>query len=72
MIVENVEETIFKSGNKGFNIRFRIRTDVEQKFANRIIFDNLVLTNKSLWKISNLFLAVGLKEKEEEKNYSKT
>lgn len=67
VIIENVEEKIFKSGNKGFNIRFRIRTDVKQKFANRILFDNLVLTNKSLWKISNLFLAVGIKEKEEDK-----
>lgn len=54
--IEKCEEKMSSSGNNMLAMTFNV---VEGDYAGRKIFDNYVLTEKALWKLKSLFVALG-------------
>lgn len=54
--IEKVEEKTSKAGNAMLNFTFNI---VDGEYEGRKIFDLYVLTEKALWKLQDLFSALG-------------
>jgi hypothetical protein len=53
--IEEVKEKESNSGNQMLQMKFNV---VEGEYEGRKIFDNYVLTQKALWKLKNLFVAL--------------
>ena len=58
MIVSEVEIKTFNSGNKGLSVRYTIRDDVDQAGKKRIVFDNLVCTERAMFKFNQVAKAL--------------
>ena len=54
--IEKCEAKTSSSGNDMLTMTFNV---VEGDYAGRKIFDNYVLTEKALWKLKSLFVALG-------------
>lgn len=48
------------NGNPMIELTFKIRKDIEQPFGGRNVFDRLVLTEASMWKVQLYAKAMGL------------
>ena len=55
--IEKVEEKTSKAGNPMLNVTFNV-VDHEE-YEGRKVFDLYVLTEKALWKLKDLFIAIG-------------
>ena len=55
--IEKVENRTAKSGNEMLSLTFNV---VEGEYEGRKIFDLYVLTEKALWKLKDLLVAVGV------------
>ena len=55
--IENIEEQVSKAGNNMLNITFNV---AEGEYAGRKIFEFYVLTEKALWKMKDLLIALGI------------
>lgn len=55
--VEKVENRTAKSGNEMLSLTFNV---MEGEYEGRKIFDLYVLTEKALWKLKDLLVAVGV------------
>ena len=55
--IEKVENRTAKSGNAMLNITFNV---MEGEHEGRKVFDFYVLTEKALWKLKDLLVAVGV------------
>lgn len=55
--IEDIEERVSKSGNDMLNITFSV---AEGEYEGRKIFEFYVLTEKALWKLKDLFIALGI------------
>lgn len=55
--VNNAEETVSQAGNEMINVTFEI---AEGEYAGRKIFDNFVLMEKTLWKLKQFLVAIGI------------
>jgi hypothetical protein len=62
--VTNIEKTFSKAGNP----MLKVRLDLQG--AEGSVFDNLVLTEKAMFKVVTFFESVGIKKKGEELNCS--
>jgi hypothetical protein len=59
-IIKEVEVTQSKSGNDMIKVTLVIRDDVKQSFAKRKIWDYLVVTEKTKWKLNQVAKAIGM------------
>lgn len=57
------------NGNPMIELTFKIRKDVEQPHGGRIVFDRLVLTEDSMWKVQLYAKALGLPDGLEVETY---
>lgn len=57
-IASEIEIKTFNSGNKGLSVKYTIRDDVDQEAKKRIIFDNLVVTEKAMFKFHQVAKAI--------------
>lgn len=55
--IEEVKEQVSKAGNQMLNITFSVIDEGEYK--GRKIFEHYVLTEKALWRLKELFIALG-------------
>ena len=55
--IEKVENRTAKSGNEMLSLTFNV---MEGEYEGRKIFDLYVLTEKALWKLKDLLVAVGV------------
>jgi hypothetical protein len=55
--IEKVEEKTSQAGNQMLNVTFAI---ADGEYAGRKIFDNYVLTPKSLWRLKQLLSSLGV------------
>lgn len=55
--IEKVEERVSKAGNPMLNMTFNVID--HEKYEGRKVFDLYVLTEKALWKLKDLFIAIG-------------
>lgn len=55
--IEEVKEQVSKAGNQMLNITFSVIDEGEYK--GRKIFEYYVLTEKALWRLKELFIALG-------------
>jgi hypothetical protein len=59
MIISEAKAVESSSGNPMIKVTLTIRTDVEQEGGKRKVFDNLVQTEKAMFKFHNLAKALG-------------
>ena len=59
-IVKEVEVTKSKSGNDMIKVTVVIRDDIKQPFAKRKVWDYLVVTEKTKWKLNQVAKAIGI------------
>ncbi|CAB4142492.1 Protein of unknown function DUF669 [uncultured Caudovirales phage] len=59
-IIKEVEVTQSKSGNDMIKVTVVIRDDVKQQFAKRKVWDYLVVTEKTKWKLNQVAKAIGM------------
>lgn len=64
-IITRATITPYRSGNQGLNLMLTIRTDVEQPCGNRKLFDNLVLSENSMYKFDLVAVATEFPEDQE-------
>lgn len=57
-IASDVEIKTFASGNKGLSVKYTIRDDVDQEAKKRIVYDNLVVTEKAMFKFHQVAKAI--------------
>lgn len=57
------------NGNPMIELTFKIRKDVEQPHGGRNVFDRLVLTEGSMWKVQSYAKALGLPDGLEVETY---
>lgn len=57
MEIEEVEDQVSKAGNEMLNITFNV---AEGEYEGRKIFEFYVLTEKALWKLKDLLVALGI------------
>lgn len=55
--IDNVEEQTSKSGNQMLRITYKV---AEGEHAGRLLFEYYVLTENALWKLQELFVALGI------------
>lgn len=55
--IEDIEERVSKAGNEMLNITFNV---AEGEYEGRKIFEFYVLTEKALWKLKDLLVALGI------------
>lgn len=55
--IENIEERVSKAGNDMLNITFNV---AEGEYEGRKIFEFYVLSEKALWKLKDLLIALGI------------
>lgn len=59
-IIKEVEVAQSKSGNDMIKVTLVIRDDVKQSFAKRKVWDYLVVTDKTKWKLNQVAKAIGM------------
>jgi hypothetical protein len=62
VVISEVQVTTSSSQNPMIKAVLVIRSDVDQEFANRKIFDNLAVTEAAMFKFHNLSSALGFED----------
>lgn len=60
VVISSVEKTTFSTGSEGLKLVYTIRSDVEQDFGNRKLFDNLVASEKAMWRWNDIGAATNV------------
>ncbi len=61
-VISEVSKETFSTGNQGLKLTLTIRSDIDQPQQLRKVFDNLVASEKAMFKFQQVARAVGIAE----------